>query len=707
MNKYNHSLDAPVSMGHEKIRVYLEEENSHNNTWVFTSYFCIGRNKSADVCIKDQSVSRLHAVVYFTKGKWWILDMSSLNGTIVDGKKILRHPLGSQTQLRLGWDGPRLNLSKVRNNFKQKSNGNLEEATQISSTTVRVLLSEGLDDQKEWNFTRHFSIGRHTGADIRINDSSVSRFHSIVHFKEGKWWIQDMNSANGTFVNDQKIFKQQLGFKTQLLLGRGGPKLDIYLEKMNATNCASSQQDLRHSGNQEYTVIREIDYDLKKPAGFPEQKEFSGYAKAPLKKWKEESLHIAHIIKTQLNKHRKYLIVVAPIILIGLVLAGYGYLQENRSHHMDSQKQLIEKTPGDNEKVSSALPESIKNEMKIDDASTHKEPDKTIGAVENINKEMNRERNDIVLSQTSDIYFNAAKKFSKNRYWEVALEYFQNVSKINPDYPELDTEIARMQFEITNHARYEEGVAYIKDGQYQNGIDRLKNIHENSVYCDEAGQRIAKAIKKQEQQKIAEVQAAEYKKAKSAIALALQYYADGKIKSSLKQLDKALETRSQANPELKSRANILRKRISYSRTLYYKGNEQYENGQHDMAMNTWKQFLKMDQKLLSGKNGYFTKSVRQKMADEYCSKAFKAHSEGDWPSVQQYNKMALNLNANHAKSLQIKKMLLEKSKQLFQEGYILEEYNPEKAMEKWKQILRICTPEDEYYKKALMKINTR
>jgi hypothetical protein len=52
-------------------------------------------------------------------------------------------------------------------------------------------------------------------------------------------------------------------------------------------------------------------------------------------------------------------------------------------------------------------------------------------------------------------------------------------------------------------------------------------------------------------------------------------------------------------------------------------------------------------------------------------------------------------------------MLLEKSKQLFHEGYILEEYNPEKAMEKWKQILKICGPENEYYKKALMRISAR
>ena len=87
MKKLTNSLNLPASIRHAKIRVFLEEEHCLAKKWVFSNYFCIGRNKCADVYIKDKSVSRLHAVVYFSKGKWWILDMSSLNGTIVDGKK--------------------------------------------------------------------------------------------------------------------------------------------------------------------------------------------------------------------------------------------------------------------------------------------------------------------------------------------------------------------------------------------------------------------------------------------------------------------------------------------------------------------------------------------------------------------------------------------------------------------------------------------
>ncbi|MGD8837036.1 MAG: hypothetical protein PVJ19_18985, partial [Desulfobacteraceae bacterium] len=444
---------------------------------------------------------------------------------------------------------------------------------------------------------------------------------------------------------------------------------------------------------------------VEKAASLPKIEEFFSPVKAPVKKEKRETFTAAYIIKTQLKKHRNSLIVLAPVLLIGLVLAGYGFLQENRRQPMDGPKKIVAKTPTEND--SSALPDTANKETNKAGVSIHKVPDQASVAVENSDKEMAKDQEDSVLNQTSDIYFNAARRFSENRYWEVALEYCQNVLEINPDYPELSSEIARIQFEIANLAHYEQGVAYIKEGRYEDGIATLKNIFENSVYHAEVGQRIEKALKKQEQKKSAEAQAARDKKASSGIASALQYYADGKIKSSLKHLYHILQSGSHANPKLKSRATILRKRINYSQSLYNKGNEEYANGQRDMAMETWKQLLKVDQKLISGKHGYFTKSVSQKMADEYSSKAFGAYSEGDWPGAYKYNKMALNLKSNHAKSLQIKKMLLEKSKQLFHEGYILEEYNPEKAMEKWKQILKICGPENEYYKKALMRISAR
>ena len=49
------------------------------------------------------------------------------------------------------------------------------------------------------------TIGRDAGNDVVINDSKVSRHHTQIVSENGNFRIVDMNSTNGTFVNDRKI----------------------------------------------------------------------------------------------------------------------------------------------------------------------------------------------------------------------------------------------------------------------------------------------------------------------------------------------------------------------------------------------------------------------------------------------------------------------------------------------------------------------
>ena len=54
-------------------------------------------------------------------------------------------------------------------------------------------------------------IGRGSdGVDIQIPDSSVSRRHAELSYRDGQWAIRDLNSSNGTFVNELRIQKVTL-----------------------------------------------------------------------------------------------------------------------------------------------------------------------------------------------------------------------------------------------------------------------------------------------------------------------------------------------------------------------------------------------------------------------------------------------------------------------------------------------------------------
>ncbi len=48
----------------------------------------IGRNKNSDILLKYATVSRLHAVVVCAKDGWYVADIRSQAGVLVNGKKI-------------------------------------------------------------------------------------------------------------------------------------------------------------------------------------------------------------------------------------------------------------------------------------------------------------------------------------------------------------------------------------------------------------------------------------------------------------------------------------------------------------------------------------------------------------------------------------------------------------------------------------------
>ena len=48
----------------------------------------IGRNPSADICLPDAEISRFHAILTLSGGRWQIEDLRSGNGVLVNGKRI-------------------------------------------------------------------------------------------------------------------------------------------------------------------------------------------------------------------------------------------------------------------------------------------------------------------------------------------------------------------------------------------------------------------------------------------------------------------------------------------------------------------------------------------------------------------------------------------------------------------------------------------
>ena len=68
--------------------------------------------------------------------------------------------------------------------------------------------------------TAPFEIGRSSKNDLFLDQESISRHHARVTFDGTAYWVQDLGSTNGTFVNDEPIREQRLRDGDQVRIGR-------------------------------------------------------------------------------------------------------------------------------------------------------------------------------------------------------------------------------------------------------------------------------------------------------------------------------------------------------------------------------------------------------------------------------------------------------------------------------------------------------
>jgi serine phosphatase RsbU (regulator of sigma subunit) len=105
-----------------------------------------------------------------------------------------------------------------------------------------------------------FTIGRQNGNELTLRDVRISRQHTRIHFKEGKYLVEDLGSKHGTFVNGEKIFglkelhpKDTIDFGTadsfRLVFAGDDTSIDNLLQRVDAAPPPqSTSRELYHLG---------------------------------------------------------------------------------------------------------------------------------------------------------------------------------------------------------------------------------------------------------------------------------------------------------------------------------------------------------------------------------------------------------------------------------------------------------------------------
>jgi len=77
----------------------------------------------------------------------------------------------------------------------------------MQSEQAYLILTQNGEQKQVYSFTGEtvVTIGRATENFVSFLDDRCSRFHAKLFFNEGQWYVQDLGSRNGTFVDDLNI----------------------------------------------------------------------------------------------------------------------------------------------------------------------------------------------------------------------------------------------------------------------------------------------------------------------------------------------------------------------------------------------------------------------------------------------------------------------------------------------------------------------
>jgi pSer/pThr/pTyr-binding forkhead associated (FHA) protein len=78
-------------------------------------------------------------------------------------------------------------------------------ARAASDAWLVVQTGGGLDPGERFDLFGGASVGRSSDADVRIEDRYASQIHARLYSRGGSYYVEDMNSTNGTFLNGGQL----------------------------------------------------------------------------------------------------------------------------------------------------------------------------------------------------------------------------------------------------------------------------------------------------------------------------------------------------------------------------------------------------------------------------------------------------------------------------------------------------------------------
>jgi pSer/pThr/pTyr-binding forkhead associated (FHA) protein len=217
--------------------VSLRFKDKELDHWVFDKpRLKIGRTPDNDIIIDNLAVSRLHAILENEKGSYYIRDCDSLNGTVVNGKKVGRARLN---------DGDVVSIGKHSIVFRRQGGRAVPAGDAIDGFDQTMVIMTGAQPvpapeptsqptrqprlviKTEWGDRivqidkDKVTIGRDEGADIAIDGVFVAKLHAEIVRNEDRFIIRHVGGLRKVTVGGKSVREVELSDNDEIKIAKG------------------------------------------------------------------------------------------------------------------------------------------------------------------------------------------------------------------------------------------------------------------------------------------------------------------------------------------------------------------------------------------------------------------------------------------------------------------------------------------------------
>lgn len=175
----------------------------------------IGRAPASTLAFPDERiVSAQHAKIARLEEGFVLIDLESTNGTFLNGLPIERARLRSGDVLRLGPNGPTVEVEVLAPRAAEPDTVVIPNFAELKDRRAHAVLLQEIEIPSSG-----LVVGRGAAADVALDSPIVSRRHARL-FRDGpQLIIEDLDSANGTYVDGARTPRAALSPDSRIIVG--------------------------------------------------------------------------------------------------------------------------------------------------------------------------------------------------------------------------------------------------------------------------------------------------------------------------------------------------------------------------------------------------------------------------------------------------------------------------------------------------------